>query len=200
MRRMCSAFRSARCATSLTNIRPKAYRFRRRAAANRALRPSGFGLRAIGALRGAMRAIWCAAMKKLPAPAIPQSGRRRARAARLRPSARADTYPSRPVHLLVGFPAGWYRRHHRPADRRNCFRSGSASPSSLRTAAPRGNSIAAESVARASPDGYTLLFIANPNVINAMLNPARFDLMRDFAPVGGIDRNPRCWTSIRPCR
>jgi tripartite-type tricarboxylate transporter receptor subunit TctC len=55
-----------------------------------------------------------------------------------------------------------------------------------------GNSIAAETVARATPDGYMLLFIANPNVINAMLNPVPdFDFVRDIAPIGGIDRNPQ---------
>ena len=47
--------------------------------------------------------------------------------------------------------------------------------------------IAAESVVRAVPDGYTLLMVANPNVINAMINPNfSFSFTRDLAPVGGI--------------
>ena len=55
-----------------------------------------------------------------------------------------------------------------------------------------GSSIAAEAVVRATPDGYTLLFVANPNVINAMINPElSFNFVNDVAPVGGVDLNPQ---------
>ena len=51
--------------------------------------------------------------------------------------------------------------------------------------------IAAEAVVNAPPDGYTLLLLANPNVINAMLNPnLSFNFTHDLAPVGGVDLNP----------
>ncbi|MGB6618767.1 MAG: tripartite tricarboxylate transporter substrate-binding protein, partial [Xanthobacteraceae bacterium] len=51
--------------------------------------------------------------------------------------------------------------------------------------------VAAEAVVKAEPDGYTLLLMANPNVINAMLNPSlSFNFTRDLAPVGGVDLNP----------
>ncbi|MGA7431474.1 MAG: tripartite tricarboxylate transporter substrate binding protein [Xanthobacteraceae bacterium] len=106
-------------------------------------------------------------------------------------NARADTYPSRPVHLIVGFPAGG------TADiiarlTAAMVQERLGQPIVVENRGAAGNSIAAETVARAAPDGYMLLFIANPNVINAMLNPAPdFDMVRDIAPIGGIDRNPQ---------
>jgi tripartite-type tricarboxylate transporter receptor subunit TctC len=106
-------------------------------------------------------------------------------------NARADTYPSRPVHLIVGFPAGG------TADiiarlTAAMVQERLGQPIVVENRGAAGNSIAAETVARATPDGYMLLFIANPNVINAMLNPAPdFDMVRDIAPIGGIDRNPQ---------
>jgi tripartite-type tricarboxylate transporter receptor subunit TctC len=106
-------------------------------------------------------------------------------------NARADTYPSRPIHLIVGFPAGG------TADiiarlTAAMVQERLGQPIVVENRGGAGNSIAAETVARAAPDGYMLLFIANPNVINAMLNPAPdFDMVRDIAPIGGIDRNPQ---------
>jgi tripartite-type tricarboxylate transporter receptor subunit TctC len=106
-------------------------------------------------------------------------------------NAGADTYPSRPVHLIVGFPAGG------TADiiarlTGAMVQERLGQPIVVENRGSAGNSIAAETVARATPDGYMLLFIANPNVINAMLNPAPdFDMIRDIAPIGGVDRNPQ---------
>jgi tripartite-type tricarboxylate transporter receptor subunit TctC len=106
-------------------------------------------------------------------------------------NARADTYPSRPVHLIVGFPPGG------TADiiarlTGAMVQERLGQPIVVENRGSAGNSIAAETVARATPDGYMLLFIANPNVVNAMLNPAPdFDMVRDIAPIGGIDRNPQ---------
>jgi tripartite-type tricarboxylate transporter receptor subunit TctC len=52
-----------------------------------------------------------------------------------------------------------------------------------------GGNIAAESVARAPPDGYTLLVIGANNPINTTLyDKLGFDLLRDVAPVAGIYR------------
>jgi tripartite-type tricarboxylate transporter receptor subunit TctC len=46
-------------------------------------------------------------------------------------------------------------------------------------------------VVRATPDGYTLLLVASPNLINASLYPnLRYNFVRDIAPVGTIGRNP----------
>ena len=51
--------------------------------------------------------------------------------------------------------------------------------------------VAAESVARATPDGYTLIIIGSPHAINATLyDKPNFDFIRDIAPVASIDRVP----------
>jgi tripartite-type tricarboxylate transporter receptor subunit TctC len=106
-------------------------------------------------------------------------------------SAHADTYPSRPIHLIVGFPAGG------TADilarlTAAMIQERLGQPIVVENRGAAGNSIAAETVARSTPDGYMLLFIANPNVINAMLNPVQdFDIVRDIAPIAGVDRNPQ---------
>ena len=56
-----------------------------------------------------------------------------------------------------------------------------------------GGNIATEAVVRAPPDGYTLLWSADPNAINATLyEKLNFDFIRDIAPVASIvPRAPR---------
>jgi tripartite-type tricarboxylate transporter receptor subunit TctC len=54
-----------------------------------------------------------------------------------------------------------------------------------------GGNIATEFVVRAPADGYTLLLVTNPNVINATLyDKLDYNFIRDIAPVAGIDRAP----------
>ncbi len=104
--------------------------------------------------------------------------------------ARADTYPLRPVHLLVGFPPGGAADIiARLTGQMLSERLGQTFVVENRGSA--GQQIAAEAVVNAPPDGYTLLLLANPNVINGMLNPnLSFNFTRDLAPVGGVDLNP----------
>jgi len=104
--------------------------------------------------------------------------------------ARAETYPSRPIHLLVGFPPGGAADIiARLTGQMLSQRLGQ--PCVVENRGSAGQQIAAEAVVRADPDGYTLLLLANPNVINAMLNPhLSFDFLHDLAPVGGVDLNP----------
>jgi tripartite-type tricarboxylate transporter receptor subunit TctC len=105
-------------------------------------------------------------------------------------SARAQTYPTRPVRIIVGFPAGgptditarliaqWLSEHlgqefvveNRP---------GAAS------------NIATEAALRAPPDGYTLLLGTSTNAVNATFyENLSFNFMSDITPVAGIIRVP----------
>jgi tripartite-type tricarboxylate transporter receptor subunit TctC len=104
--------------------------------------------------------------------------------------ARADSYPSRPVHLLVGFPPGGAADIiARLAGQALSQRLGR--PFVVENRGSAGQQVAAEDVVKAAPDGYTLLMLANPNVNNALINPdLSFSFTRDLAPVGGIDLNP----------
>ena len=104
--------------------------------------------------------------------------------------ARADDYPIRPVHIIVGYPAGgstdilarifgqWLSdRLHQQFVVEN--RPGA------------GNNLGTEAVASAAPDGYTLLLVNPANAINATLyRNLKFDFLRDIAPVAGFIRVP----------
>ncbi len=105
-------------------------------------------------------------------------------------AAGAGGYPERPIRLVVGYPAG-----------------GSADAGARHLAALVGKalgqqvvvenrpgaagSVAAVSVARAQPDGYTVFYGTSDLLIHAALNPkAAYDPLRDFTPVTGIGRRP----------
>jgi Tripartite tricarboxylate transporter family receptor len=103
---------------------------------------------------------------------------------------RADTYPSRPVRIIVGFSAG------------------SASDIIARLTAQylseklghqfvvenhpgAATNLAAEYVVRAAPDGYTLLLLTSANTVNATLyTRLNFNLRTDITPVASIDLVP----------
>ena len=101
-------------------------------------------------------------------------------------SARADTYPSRPVRLLVGaVPGSSPDVVARLVAERLSERLGQAFVVENRAGAS-GN-LATENVARAAPDGYTLLLVSAGNAINTSLfDNLNFDLVRDIAPVSGV--------------
>jgi tripartite-type tricarboxylate transporter receptor subunit TctC len=102
----------------------------------------------------------------------------------------AQTYPSRPVRMLVGYPPGggadivarlicqWLaEKLGRPFVVEN--RPGAAT------------NLAAETAVRAPGDGHTLMLITAANTINATLyDKPTFDFLRDITPVASISRGP----------
>jgi tripartite-type tricarboxylate transporter receptor subunit TctC len=103
--------------------------------------------------------------------------------------AAAQAYPTRPVHLVVGYPPGgvtditarliapWLSE-----------RLGQQFVVENRPGA--GSNIATEAVARALPDGYTLLLISSSNAANVTLyDNLNFDFLRDIVPVASIGRD-----------
>jgi tripartite-type tricarboxylate transporter receptor subunit TctC len=104
--------------------------------------------------------------------------------------ARAQAYPTRPVRIIVGFPAGgsgdiimrllgqWLSE-----------RLGQQFIVENRPGA--ASNIAAEVVVKAAPDGYTLFLSSSPNAISAALyDNLNFNFIRDIAPVASISISP----------
>jgi tripartite-type tricarboxylate transporter receptor subunit TctC len=104
--------------------------------------------------------------------------------------ARADVYPSRPVHIVVPYPAGgapdivgrlfgeWLSE-----------RLGQQFIVDDRPGA--ASNIGTETVAHAPTDGYTLLVAVSTNAVNASIyRNLNFNFIRDFAPVAGIGGTP----------
>ena len=107
----------------------------------------------------------------------------------LRP-AWAETYPSRPVHIICGFPAGSGPDIvARILGQSLAEQLGQSVVVENRPGA--SSNLATADVAHAAPDGYTLLILTTANAINASLySNLSFDLLRDITPVASIDVEP----------
>jgi tripartite-type tricarboxylate transporter receptor subunit TctC len=105
--------------------------------------------------------------------------------------ARAQAYPSRPVHIVVGFTAGgstdivarlvaqWLQERL-------------GQPFIVENRPGSGTNIATEAVVRAPPDGYTLLTVGPSSAVNATLyKKLNFVFLRDVAPVASIMQQPQ---------
>ena len=102
--------------------------------------------------------------------------------------ARAQTYPTRPVRLIVAYPPGggtdivarligqWLSERL-------------GQPFIVENRPGAGSNIATEAVVRAPPDGYTLLVVDNAPALNATIyDKLTFNFIRDIAPVASIAR------------
>jgi tripartite-type tricarboxylate transporter receptor subunit TctC len=109
----------------------------------------------------------------------------------------AQTYPSRPVRLIVGLGAGsgadilarlmgqWLSERL-------------GQPFVIENRPGAGTNIATEAVVRSAPDGHTLLVVTPANAINATLyETLNFNFIRDIAPVASIARTP-CVMLVHP--
>ena len=105
-------------------------------------------------------------------------------------SARAQTYPSRPVHIIVPYAAAgpndivarvvcqWLSEHL-------------GQPFVIENRPGAGSNIGTEMVVHAPPDGYTVLVVSSSQAINATLyDKLNFSFIRDIAPVASIMRVP----------
>ena len=104
--------------------------------------------------------------------------------------AMAQTYPSRPVRWIVGFPPGGGNDiFARLIGQWLSERLGQ--PFVIENRPGAGSNIATEAVVRASPDGYTLLLANAANAINASLyDKLNFIFIRDIVPIAGIVHVP----------
>ncbi len=102
----------------------------------------------------------------------------------------AQTYPTRPVRLIVGFAAGG------PGDTLarlmgQWLSERLGQPFVIENRPGGGGNIGTESVVRAPADGHTLLLTTTGNTINTTLyEKLNFNFIRDIAPVAGIIRVP----------
>jgi tripartite-type tricarboxylate transporter receptor subunit TctC len=99
----------------------------------------------------------------------------------------AQNYPNRPVKFIVPFgaggPADVYARvlaQHLSEETKQTFL--------VEDRPGAGSIIGTDAVAKAAPDGYTLLIMSNTHTTNESLLPNKpFQLMRDFVPVATIN-------------
>jgi tripartite-type tricarboxylate transporter receptor subunit TctC len=106
------------------------------------------------------------------------------------PIARAQTYPARPLRLIVATAAGGGNDIvARLTGQVLSERLGQ--PFVIENRPGAGGNIGTEAVVRVPADGYTLLLVSSGNATNAALyDKLTFDFMRDIAPVAGIMRVP----------
>jgi tripartite-type tricarboxylate transporter receptor subunit TctC len=100
----------------------------------------------------------------------------------------AQTYPARPVRIIVGFAAGGATDIvARIMGQWLSERLGQQFVVENRTGA--GTNIATEAVVNAAPDGHTLLMVSPTNAVNASLyDKLSYNFIRDIAPVAGVTR------------
>ena len=102
----------------------------------------------------------------------------------------AQSYPSRPVRIVVGYAAGG------PTDIAGRLISQSLSDRFRQQFVVEdqpgySSNLATERVVRAPPDGYTLLLVTQSNAINATLyEDLQFNFIRDIAPIAGLMSGP----------
>src|SRR5438105_4254323 len=104
--------------------------------------------------------------------------------------AAAQDYPARPITMIVPYPAGG------PADApgrviADRMRTSLGQPVIIENVGGAGGSIGAGRVARARPDGYTIVLgNTSTHVMNAALYALPYDVVNDFAPISPLVTTP----------
>jgi tripartite-type tricarboxylate transporter receptor subunit TctC len=107
------------------------------------------------------------------------------------PAARADSYPSRPITMIVPFPAGG------PTDvlariLAESMRNTLGQPVVIENVTGAGGSIGVGRVARSAPDGYTLSIGQwETHVLNGATYSLQYDLVKDLVPVALLADTPQ---------
>jgi tripartite-type tricarboxylate transporter receptor subunit TctC len=102
-------------------------------------------------------------------------------------SAHAQSYPARPVRIIVPFAVGG------PADIYARFigaklQEALGQPFVVEKPPGAGAVVGSDAVAKSAPDGYTLLMMSNTHTVNETLIPKKpYELMRDLAPINGVN-------------
>jgi len=103
----------------------------------------------------------------------------------------AQTYPGKPIHIVVPFPPGGSTDllARRIGEK---LAAAWGQPVIVDNRAGAGGTLGAEYVAKSAPDGYTLLMgVTGTNAISGALYPAlRYDVSKDFAPVSMVVSSP----------
>src|SRR5579885_1130358 len=131
----------------------------------------------MGAMKFPRRSFLSLAAATAAVPVLPSAGT-------------AQTYPSSPVRVIVGFPAGGgLDAVTRVIAQRLSERL--KEPFVVENRAGAAGNIATELVVRAAPDGYTLLVAVPGSAINATFyTNLNFNFLKDTAPVGSMVRSP----------
>jgi tripartite-type tricarboxylate transporter receptor subunit TctC len=104
--------------------------------------------------------------------------------------ARAQSYPTRPIRFIVGYPAGGSTDLIARIMAEG-MRAVLGQPIIVENVTGAGGTVGEGRVARAAPDGYTLgIGQWGTNVANGAIYPISYDLMNDFEPVGLIATQP----------
>ena len=104
--------------------------------------------------------------------------------------AQAQTFPTRPINLVVPFPPGGSTdTAARIIGERMRIALGQTVV--IENVGGAGGTIAMQRVARAAPDGYTIDIGQWDTHVGAIIYPINFDLQKDFEPIGLMSNNPQ---------
>lgn len=120
--------------------------------------------------------------------------------AHMHADAGAQVYPSRPVTLVVPWPAGG------PSDGparvlAERMRVSLGQPIVVENVAGASGSVGTNRVARAAPDGYTLVHGSlATHVINGVVLKLPYDVQKDFEPISLLEQQPFLIVGKKPCQ